>query len=137
VYNSACPDILHGMDRKATLTALKTLINTLNRDFSTNLDAEKILTGSWANKPDSLQEDNSEMDHAPENSKHIVLIGASNMKRLIPVLNASGYTVTDLTRASWIATPENISHILECITSLNLDPGYNGNGAVREQHVPV
>jgi hypothetical protein len=124
VYNSACPDTLHGMDRKATLIALKTLIITLNRDFGTNLDAEKILTGSWANKPDSLQEDDSEMDHAPENSKHIVLIGASNMKRLIPVLNASGYTVSDLTRASWIATPENISHILECITSLNLDPGY-------------
>jgi hypothetical protein len=60
----------------------------------------------------------------PENSKHIVLIGASNMKKLIPLLYASGYTVTDLTYPSWLATPSNVMNIVEKLNSLDLSPGY-------------
>jgi hypothetical protein len=32
--------------------------------------------------------------------------------------------VTDLTRSSWKATPENVAHIEEHLLSLNLEPGY-------------
>jgi hypothetical protein len=125
VYRSTCPDTLNGMDRKATYTVLKTLINTLNRDFSTNLDVEKILKNSWAADNTGQIDGDTDMEaEAPPTNKHIVLVGASNMKKLVPLLMASGYTVTDLTRASWMATPENITHIVECINSLSLDPGF-------------
>jgi hypothetical protein len=100
-YLSMCPDTLRGLDRKATHTLLKLLITTLNRDFSTNLDPEKILSGSWAAKADFSHEEDSEMETAvTANNKHIVLIGASNMKIIAPLLFASGFTVTDLTYPS-------------------------------------
>jgi hypothetical protein len=109
------------MDRKATYTVLKTLIQTLNRDFFTNLDAEKILANCWAADKTGTADSDTEV---PPANKHIVLVGASNMKKLVPLLMASGYTVTDLSLASWMATPENISEIEECINSLGLDTGF-------------
>jgi hypothetical protein len=125
VYHSACPVNLNGMNRKATYNALKILITTLNRDFSTNLDTEKILAGNWANADPDTEGGEVGMDtSAPANSKHIVIIGASNMKRLVPLLLESGYTVTDLTRPSWIATPDNVARITELINTMDLSPGY-------------
>jgi hypothetical protein len=119
MYHSMCPATLNGMNRKATFHMLKTLISTPNQDFSASIDAEKILTGIWANEAgDSVDNDELEMDTT------VVLIGASNMKKIVPLLFASGYTVTDLTRSSWKATPENVTNIEEHLVSLNLAPGY-------------
>jgi hypothetical protein len=50
------------MDRKATYTVLKTLIQTLNRDFSTNLDTEKILANCWAADKTGIADSDTDME---------------------------------------------------------------------------
>jgi hypothetical protein len=96
VYYSSCPAVLKGTDRKATEELLRKLIDTVNRDFSANLDPDAILAENWAGKKDPADPDVDAGHKRHENRKNIVLIGASNMKRLVPILNAAGYTVTDL-----------------------------------------
>jgi hypothetical protein len=46
------------------------------------------------------------------------------MKWMIPLLQSSGYTVTDLTSPGWLATAENIDHALCVINSLALESAY-------------
>jgi hypothetical protein len=104
---------------------LKLLITTLNRDFSTNFDAESMLAGTWANQAESTNGGDEEMENVTnDNNKHLVIIGASNMKRLVLLFLASEYTVTDLTVPSWLATPDNVTALLEKLESLSLSPGY-------------
>jgi hypothetical protein len=125
VYYSSCPDILKGMDRKATAELIRTLIETLNRDFSANLNPDIIIANSWAGtgKSDTADPDvDSEMETGTSN--HLVVVGSSNMKRLIPIFIAAGYTVSDLTCPSWLATSDNIELVLSQIESLALEPGY-------------
>jgi hypothetical protein len=55
---------------------------------------------------------------AAQPSNHIILIGASNMRRLIPLLKAAGHTVTDLTQPSWLATPENIDYLIASLNTI-------------------
>jgi hypothetical protein len=124
-YNS-CPDILKGMDRKATEELLRSLIENLNRDFSANLNPDIIIAESWAGTGTEEITDppeDSNMEN-PDSKKHIVLVGGSNMKRLVPLFNAAGYHVTDLSAPSWLATDENIEYISSMLNSLSLDPGY-------------
>jgi hypothetical protein len=60
---------------------------------------------------------------AAQQKNYVVLIGASNMRCTIPFLKQSGISVTDLTQPSWLATTDNIDHI---IASLNtICPGKN------------
>jgi hypothetical protein len=46
-------------------------------------------------------------------SKHLVCIGSSIMKQLIPFLQAAGYTITDLSVPGWLATEENIQILIK------------------------
>jgi hypothetical protein len=124
VFNSSCPASLPGLDRKATGELIRTLIETLNRDFSANINPNIVLANNWAGKTDSL--DPPEILSEDENDTHrqIVLIGASNMKRLVPLLTKLGYNVTDLSEPSWLATTANIEHAITMLNTLSLDPGY-------------
>jgi hypothetical protein len=47
VFHSSSPAWLPGLDRKATSDLLRALIETLNRDFSTNLNGNIIVHNSW------------------------------------------------------------------------------------------
>jgi hypothetical protein len=139
-FYSSCPDTLQGVDRKATGELIRILIETLNRDFSANLNPDIIIASSWAGTGivDTSDSD-SDSDMISENPRHIVLVGASNMKRIIPLLQSSGYTVTDITSPGWLATAENIEHAICVINTLSLDPGYTlvmelfGNSTFRYQ----
>jgi hypothetical protein len=45
--------------------------------------------------------------------RHLVCIGSSIMKQLIPFLQASGYSVTDLSVPGWLASEENINLLIK------------------------
>jgi hypothetical protein len=54
-------------------------------------------------------------------NKHIHVFGASNMKKIIPELEKSGYTVTDHTIPGWMPTPANISALVDTLSKLDKD----------------
>jgi hypothetical protein len=121
VFHSSCPDMLHGMDRKATNELLRVLIETLNRDFSTNLNPDIIVEKSWAGNLDA-QKSPGMSQNQTEQKKHAIVIGASNMRRLVPFLKSAGFTVSDLSQPSWLATPENIELLTEKLNTIAPDP---------------
>jgi hypothetical protein len=92
---------------------LAILLTALRRDFSIALGPEVILPRS-ANAPEDLK-----------NGNHIVCIGSSIMQQLIPFLQASDYTVTDLTQPGWLATEENINILICKMSELKIDPGFS------------
>jgi hypothetical protein len=47
------------------------------------------------------------------------------MRQLIPFLQASGYTVTDLTQPGWLATEENINILISKMSELKIDPDFS------------
>jgi hypothetical protein len=98
-YYSSCPDILKGMDCKATGKLLRYLIENLNRDFSANLNPEIIIAENWAGTG-NIDITDPPGDSAMENTdmaKHIVLVGASNMTRLsVP---------------SWLSTDQDLAYL--------------------------
>jgi hypothetical protein len=117
IFHSSCPDMFYGMDRKATNELIRILIETLNRDFSTNLNPEIILENSWASNLIGGK-DQSMPENANAGKKHAVVIGASNMRKMVPFLKAAGYSVSDLSQPSWLATPENVEILAEKLNTI-------------------
>jgi hypothetical protein len=57
-------------------------------------------------------------DGPKEPISHIVLVGASNLKRTACLFEAKGLKVTDLCIPGWVATPENIDQMKNLISEL-------------------
>jgi hypothetical protein len=74
------------MDDHATDELLRILITTLNRDLMTGLNPEVLISTG-----------NGKQVDAKETTDHLVLIGASHLKRTMPHLKRMGYGVTDIT----------------------------------------
>jgi hypothetical protein len=108
------------MDRKATEELLRILIDTMNRDFQTCLNPEIIILNSWAGLSDGAEKMDETIASEPNN--HVVLIGASNTRRLAPFLKAAGYTVSDHTQPGWLATLENIEFLTAKLNSIGTLP---------------
>ena len=106
-FNSSCPATLLAHDRKTTEELVLVLIQTINRDFSVRFDP-----GAKLARSPTMVED--------PKGKHLVVVGASNMKRTVPMLAAAGYTVTDLTESGWVASPENISKLISSLSKLTI-----------------
>jgi hypothetical protein len=124
VFRSSCPASLPGLDRKATEELILALIETLNRDFSANINLSVVLANNWAGKTDTMDHSDDEADGDTDSHRHIVLIGGSNMKKLVPLLIELGYNVTDLCEPSWLATLGKIDDIIATLNTLCLEPGY-------------
>jgi hypothetical protein len=58
-FYSSCPDTLKGVDRKATGELLRILIETLNWDFSANINPDIIIASRWTG---TGIEDNADSD---------------------------------------------------------------------------
>jgi hypothetical protein len=56
-------------------------------------------------------------------NKSVVVIGASNMRRLVPILQANGFAVSDLSSPGWLATEENVSTLIRTMSTTTLPPG--------------
>ena len=106
-FNSSCPAALLAQDRKTSEELVLVLIQTINRDFSVRFDPGTMLARSTTMAEGSK-------------GRHLVVVGASNMKRTVPMLAAAGYTVTDLTESGWVASPDNISKLISSLSMLSI-----------------
>jgi hypothetical protein len=110
-FSSSCPAHIQPMDRKVTTELVRILITALQKNFSISIGSEVILPRATSVSAD------------PKDIQHIVCIGSSIVKQLIPFLQAQGYRVTDLSRPGWLATDENIKTLIESMSELNIEPG--------------
>jgi hypothetical protein len=68
------------------------------------------------------------MTEEPDNrAQKVILLGASNLGHCADHLRKLGISVIDLTKPGWIATPDNVSSLLE---KLNNIPCYDGDRLV-------
>ena len=81
---------------------IRALVNNLNRDLATGLDPEHALP----RVPAGVVEDENTKD-----SEHIIVCGASHMKRVCSILEAKGHKVTDLTVPGWAASKNNVQNL--------------------------
>jgi hypothetical protein len=100
------------MDRKTTDELIWTLISQLQKNFTIVVCPEGILTRALPMIVD------------PKDGKHIACIGSSIIKQTIPYLKALGYSVTDLSRPGWLATPDNIASLIAQLADIKLAPGF-------------
>jgi hypothetical protein len=94
---SSNPVLLTGMDCTVSVELVRILLVALRRDFSIAVDPEVILPRVTT----ALGQNNTQ-------NKHLVCIGSSIMKQIIPFLQAAGYTISDLSQPGWLATDDNI-----------------------------
>jgi hypothetical protein len=111
-FSSSSPARLLEMDRKALYELLRTLLHLLNKNFSISVSPEVILPRAPPDASDAA------------NSRHLICAGSSIMKQTIPFLKALGYSITDLSKPGWLATPENISSLINELASLSIPPGF-------------
>jgi hypothetical protein len=112
---SSNPALLQGMDCTVTKELVRILLAALQRDFSIAVGPEVILPRATTAAGDQSK---------PEN-RHLVCIGSSIMKQLIPFLQAAGYTITDFSQPGWVATEDNIQALIHKMSQLHLDPGFS------------
>jgi hypothetical protein len=117
-----CPDTVKGLDSNSTALVISSLLGALSRDFSVSYNAEIIVARYLAGSSDNS---GGSLENKVQLGKQVLIIGASNMRRLVPVLQASGFNVVDLSRSSWLATEVNIASLIQSLTNLTLEPGFS------------
>jgi hypothetical protein len=122
VFRDPCPDTVKGLDSNSTALVISSLLGALSRDFSVSYNAEIIVARYLAGSSDNS---GGSLENKVQLGKQVLIIGASNMRRLVPVLQASGFNVVDLSRSSWLATEANIASLIQSLTNLTLEPGFS------------
>ncbi len=85
---------------------VRTLIQTVNRDLQSCSNPEEFLVREpTAEEPDTK-------------AQKVILLGASNLGHCADHLKNLGISVIDLTKPGWIATPDNVSALLEKLNSI-------------------
>jgi hypothetical protein len=112
-YTNSCPILLNGFDPRVMEVLIRILTASLKQNFGTVISPDHLVPRADASGQDTRILIN-----------HVVVLGASNAKRLVPVLEGFGLTVTDLSRPGWLATEENIAALINELKKLNLPPGF-------------
>jgi hypothetical protein len=99
------------MDREATVEFLRALLGMLHSCYGCKADPEDILVGS---RP----ERESPRENVTADTVSVVVIGASNAKKLAVELKKRGYNVIDLTVPGWLPTQKNIGEVEQEIKRL-------------------
>jgi hypothetical protein len=107
-FCNSAPVLLTGMSSLVISELLRILLSALHQNFSVAVGTEVILESVAMAKVDVKV------------SKHLVCIGSSIIKQLIPSLQAAGYTITDLSQQGWLATDENIQLLIKKMSELQL-----------------
>jgi hypothetical protein len=107
-FCNSAPAILTGMSSLVTSELLRILLSALHQNFSVAVGTEVILESV------AMAEGDVKV------TKHLVCIGSSIVKQLIPSLQAAGYTITDLSQPGWLATEENIQLLIKKMSELQL-----------------
>jgi hypothetical protein len=93
------PSTLIGLDHRSLVEVLSVMSLTLSRDFN--------ITVSTRARPVSTMG----VGDIQENVKRIVLVGASILKRVTPILIEEGYEVVDLCEPGWKISPESVTEL--------------------------
>ena len=88
-------------DKTTTDGLLRVLLTALNRNFMTGLNPEILLAT-----------ENIKCKDAKETITHLVLVGASHLKRTIPHFKRLGYTVIDVTCPGRAVSPAGVAKAL-------------------------
>jgi hypothetical protein len=112
-FLNSCPILLNGMDPRAIKEITRALVADLNRKFSVPINPDLLIQRDPIHSPVTKSFNN-----------HIVVLGASNAKRLVPALQKHGFTVTDLSRPGWITTEENIDALIAEMRKLEFPLGF-------------
>jgi hypothetical protein len=105
-FATSAPVLLSGMSSQVLLTALQ---NNFSMAVGTEVHLVSVNTAGEDVKM----------------TRHLVWIGSSIMKQLIPFLHASGYTVTDLSVPGWLASEENIQLLIQKMSELKIEQPFN------------
>jgi hypothetical protein len=100
------------MDQRATEEMVRAIVTSLRSSFSAAVIPDSIV----------LRETHGH-DKALFN-KHLVVVGASNARNLIPALQGVGFTITDMTEPGWIATESNIEKMITQLQTIDLPGGF-------------
>jgi hypothetical protein len=112
-FQNSCPILLNGMDPRAIKEITRALVADLNRKFSVLINHDLLIQRYPIHSPVTKSFNN-----------HIVVLGASNAKRLVPALLKNGFIVTDLSRPGWIATEENIDALIAEMSKMKIPLGF-------------
>jgi len=100
---------------------VRSLSQTLSRDFSFSANPEAILERDPAEQDTRGAKDNMTL-------QNMILFGGSNLSKLAPILRERGGTIIDCTRSGWIISKANIK---EAVGELEkVVPGLEGNTGV-------
>jgi hypothetical protein len=100
------PSILTGLDQGSVGEVLTVTASALSRDFNVPVVASDVTVS--VQMGDAVQ----------ENVKRLVLIGASNLKKLGQYLAEEGFEIVDMCTPGWVITPESVADLekkLQCI----------------------
>jgi len=106
--NSSRPSVLFGIDQGTVRGLLHTIATVLDRDFKIPVGAG--LTPASTRTADGVQ----------EHVKRVVLIGASNLKRVVGDLQREGFEVIDLCIPGWTVNPVNVHKLVTTLKNSNL-----------------
>jgi hypothetical protein len=112
-FANSCPILLNGFDPRVTEELIRILVACLKQNFGTVINPDKLV-------PRELS--SSQIQRKLNN--HVMVLGASNAKRLVLILESFGLTVTDLSWPGWLATEENIAALIKELEKLSLPPGF-------------
>jgi len=105
--NSSRPSVLYGIDQGSSSELLHTVSKVLGRDFK--IPVGTGITPASARTADSVQ----------EHVKRVVLVGASNLKKVVKSLEAEGLEVVDLCTPGWTVTPSNAEKLVNILKNGN------------------
>jgi hypothetical protein len=112
-FFTSAPVILSGMSSLVIAELLRIFLTALRNNFSLAVGTEARLPSTATAAEDVKM------------TKHLVCIGSSIMKQLVPYLQAAGYTVTDLSVPGWLATENNIQDLIKKMSELRIDQPFN------------
>jgi hypothetical protein len=91
---------------------LKATVQCLRSNFSVALIPDKIVLRETSGADSGIF------------NKHLVIVGASNARNLIPALQGVGFTITDLTTPGWVATESNIADLITKLQTVSFPAGF-------------
>ena len=106
--NSSRPSLLRGLDKGSVDELLGSISEMVSRDFSVPVSASPVSASAVIG------------DGVQANIKRLVLVGASNLRAIVGMLQAEGYETVDLTVPGWCVSPENVSELLAKLKNISL-----------------
>jgi hypothetical protein len=107
-FDTSSPAKLTGMSNLVSTELIRIILTALQSNFSIAVGPEVILPRSTT------------AGDGASGAKHVICIGSSIVKQLVPYLQAAGYTVTDLSQPGWLATAENIDALIAKMSELRI-----------------